>query len=172
VYTTTIEKWVEILDLAQKWNFREVQQLCIREMQKLPIEPVDKIHIYQAFHLDRTLLAESFAKLTIRPQPLNLDEGNKLGIETTLQIAQARELSRGSHSGTKTSIIQLNDSELRLVIRDAFALGEEALDFLVGDSFGFMRVLTDNSCRRSPKVDAPQPPAHPENVNGGRKPKK
>ena len=172
MYTTTKEKWVEILDLAQKWSFKEVQQLCIREMQKLPIEPVDKIHIYQAFHLDRALLAESFAKLTIRPQPLNLEEGNKLGIETTLQIAQARELSRGSHSGTRTSTIQLNESELHLVIRDAFGLGEESLDFLVNDSFNFMRVLTDNSCRRSPKADALQPPLQPENVNNSRKSKK
>jgi len=154
VYTTTVEKWVEILALAQKWAFKEVEQLCVREMQKLPIEPEDKIYIYQVFHLERALLAESFAKLTVRPRPLNLEEGNKLGIETTLQIAQARELSRGSHSGTRTSTIQLNDSELRSVIRDVFALGEEALDFLV-----------------DPLQPSP-PPSTSENINTTRKPKK
>ena len=118
-----------------------MEQLCVRELQKLPIEPVDKIHIYQAFRLERGLLAESFATLTIRPQPLNLDEGNKLGIETLLQIVKARELSRGSQSGTKPSAVQLNNSELRSVVQDAFGLGEESFDFLVDNrSFGFTRI--------------------------------
>lgn len=131
MYTATVEKWVEILALAQRWGFTEVEKLCVRELQKLPIEPVDKIHIYQAFHLDRSHLAEAFAKLTVRPRHLSFEEGSKLGIETTLQIAQARELYRGSHSGTKPSTVQLNDSDLRTVVQEAFGLGEDSLDFLV-----------------------------------------
>ena len=148
IYTASVEKWTEILDLAQRWVFKEVEQLCIRELQKLSIPPVEKIHIYQAFRIDRSLLAESFAKLTLRPETLNLEEGNKLGIETALQIAQARELSRGSNSGTKASTVQLSDAELRSVIQNAFGLEEEAFfDFAVGDSFNFMRVLlTDIFC--------------------------
>jgi hypothetical protein len=131
LYTATAEKWVEILAVAQKWGFKEVEQLCVRELEKLPIEPVDKIHVYQDYRLDRSLLAEAFAKLTVRPRHLSLEEGSKLGIETTLQIAQARELYRGSHSGTKPATVQLNDSDLRSVVQEAFGLGEESLDFLV-----------------------------------------
>jgi len=102
----------------------------------MSIPSVEKIHIYQAFRLDRSLLAESFVDLTIRPDPLNLEEAQKLGIETTLQIARARELSRGSNSGTRPSNIRLNESELRSVIQNAFDLEEEPfVDFLVGDSF-------------------------------------
>ena len=136
IYTTTLEKWVNILALAQKWGFNQVEELCVRELQKMSIPSVDKIHIYQAFRLDRTLLAESFVDLTIRPDPLNLEEANKLGIETTLQITRARELSRGSDSGTRPSNIQLNGSELRSVIQKAFDLEQEVFeDFFVGDSF-------------------------------------
>jgi hypothetical protein len=114
------------LALAQRWAFKEVEQLCIRELQKLPIAPVEKIHIYQAFLLDRSLLAESFEKLTIRAEPLNLEEGQKLGLETTLQIMQARELSRGfSSSGTRASAIQLNDSDLWSAIHDVFGFEEK-----------------------------------------------
>jgi hypothetical protein len=122
IYTTTIERWTDILYLAQRWAFKEVEQLCIRELQKLSIPPIEKISIYQNFHLDRSLLAESFARVTVRPEPLNLEEGRKLGIEMALQIAQARELYRGSHSGTKALVVQLNDSELRSVIQDALGL--------------------------------------------------
>lgn len=125
-----MDKWVEILALAQRWTFKEVEQLCIRELQKLPIAPVEKIHIYQAFLIDRSLLAESFVKLTTRPEPLNLEEGQRLGIETTLQIMQARELSRGSNSGRAPNV-QLNDTELRSVILDVFRFDEEPFDFLV-----------------------------------------
>jgi hypothetical protein len=142
IYTTTVDKWTEILALAQRWVFKEVEQLCIRELQKLSIPPIEKIQIYQAFHIDRSLLAESFAELTLRPEPLSLEEGNKLGIETALRIAQARELSRGTNSRTRASVVRLNDAELRSVIQNAFGLGEEAFfDFAVDDSFRFMRTL-------------------------------
>jgi hypothetical protein len=98
----------------------------------MSITPVEKIHIYQAFNINRSLLAESFAKLTVRPEPLKLEEAQKLGLDTTLQLTQARELSRGS--STKPSPIQVDDSELRSVIQDAFGLEEEPFfDFLVGD---------------------------------------
>ncbi len=102
----------------------------------MSIPPVDKVSIYQAFRLDRSLLAESFINLTTRPEPLDLGEAKRLGIETTLQIARARELSRGSNSGTRPSAIRLNDPELRSLIRDAFSLEEEPLfDSSVGDAF-------------------------------------
>lgn len=98
----------------------------------MPISPVDKIHIYQKFHIDRSLLAESFAELTVRPEPLKLEEAQKLGIDTMQQIGAAREYSRGS--GTMSSPIQVNNSELRSVIQGAFGLEDEPFfDFLVGD---------------------------------------
>lgn len=140
IYKTTEDKWVEILALAQKWTFKEVERLCVRELQKLPIAPVEKIRIYQAFRLDRSLLAESFAELTTRPEPLNLEEGRKLGIETTLQIAQAREISRGLNS-TKPNKPQMNDTELRSVIQNVFDLEEESVEFLVTGFFSFMRTF-------------------------------
>jgi hypothetical protein len=111
------------------------------------MSPVEKIHVYQTFHIDRSLLVESFGKLTVRPEPIKLEEAQKLGLDTTMQITQARELSRGSSSGTKPSPIQVNDSELRSVIQDAFGLEEEPfMDFLVGDFFPFYENLTDVFC--------------------------
>jgi hypothetical protein len=140
LYTATVDKWVDILDLAQRWTFKEVEQLCIRELQKLDIEPVDKIHIYQAHNINRSHLAESFGKLTIRQEFINPEEAQKLGLETTLKISHARELYR-SPNGIKPSPIQLNDPELRSAIQDAFGLEEESFtDFLVRGFFSFMTV--------------------------------
>lgn len=112
----TVEKWVEILALAQKWEFKEVEKLCVRELEKLSIPPVEKIHIYQAFHLDQSLLSNSFEELALRDDPIDKGEGLKLGLMTSLRIAHARELAHIA----KRSTIQANDAELRSAIQDVF----------------------------------------------------
>jgi hypothetical protein len=95
---------------------------------------VEKIQIYQEFKLDRSLLLGSFAKLIVRPGSLSLEEGLKLGLETTLQIVQARELSRSTNSG-RPAAVQLDDSELRSSIREVFGLEEDIFDLVVANSF-------------------------------------
>jgi hypothetical protein len=132
IYSTTVESWTKILVLAQRWGFKEIEQLCIRELENLPIPPVEKIQIYQDFKIDRSRLLSSFAELTMRRTPLSLEEGQKVGLETALQIARARELSRGAHT-------KLNEAELRSVIRDTFELEDEFLDFSVTNSFTLWR---------------------------------
>jgi hypothetical protein len=130
-----VGNWVKILAVAQMWGFNEVKQLCVRELEKLSIPPVEKIHIYQGSQLDRSLLLESFESLTIRPDPLNFDEAQKLGLETTLQIARARELSRGTNAGTKPAAVQLHGYELRSAISDVFALDDGIFDQSVANYF-------------------------------------
>ncbi|KAH9975552.1 hypothetical protein BGW80DRAFT_104515 [Lactifluus volemus] len=125
IYDASVEKWQMILTLAQKWTFKEVEQLCIRELERLTISPVEKIHIYQTFKLDRRLLLKSYMELTTRSDPLDIEEGHKLGIETSLQIARAREFARGSDSPSKrSSSAQLRESELLLLVQRTFGLGE------------------------------------------------
>ena len=121
-YTATVEKWVEILALAQKWEFKEVEKLCIRELEKLPIPPVEKIRIYEASHLDRSLLAESFEEITLRPKPLALEEAGKLRLEMAIRIAVARERARGFNPISGLFPTQVSDSELRSVIREVFGV--------------------------------------------------
>jgi hypothetical protein len=104
-----------------------VEQLSIRELEKLTIPPVEKIHMYQAFNLPKSLLLTAFIELTTRPEPLNLEEGQKLGVDTSVKIARARELSRGSSTGKGPrgpSSIQVRDAELQSLVQEAFGLGE------------------------------------------------
>ncbi len=78
--------WVQILTLAQMWGFTEVENLCVRELEDLTLLPAERIRIYQQFKLDRMLLLEPFAQLTIRAEPLSIEEGQSLGLETCLLI--------------------------------------------------------------------------------------
>lgn len=127
-----MDNWTKILVLAQRWGFREVEQLCIRELENLSIPPVEKIQIYQEFKIDRSRLLSSFAELVTRPNPLSLEEGHKVGLETALQIARARELGRGTHA--RPSAVLLNESELRSAIQEAFGLNDDLLDISVRTS--------------------------------------
>jgi len=129
IYTATVEKWTQILTLAQKWIFPEVERLCVRELDKLQIPAVDKIELYQDFKLDKSTLGVSFAELTIRPGPVSVDEGRKLGMETALQIMLARESSRGLYSRPRLSAAQLKDSVLPSLIRDVFSVDLDDADF-------------------------------------------
>lgn len=118
-----MDKWEAILVLAQRWAFKEVEKLCVRELEKLSIPPVDKIHLYQYFKLDKSLLIASYIELTARSEPLDLEEGRKLGIDTSVQVARARELFRGSNLGKRPSV-NLQDPELHELIQTVFGLGE------------------------------------------------
>jgi hypothetical protein len=125
VYDATPNQWSLILNLAQKWGFKEVELLCVRELEKLDLSPVDRIHIYQKFGLDTTLLIDSYATLTTRDEPIRLDEGMKLGLMTSLQIARAREMSRGPDTGgglRSPSAVQLDGHDLHTLLLDIFEL--------------------------------------------------
>ena len=115
-----------ILELAQKWDFKQVEQLCIRELGRLALSPVDRIHIYQRHKLDETLLIDSFEELTTREDPIGMDEGYKLGLKTSLQIACAREKSRGPDTGTgglrSPSTVRLSPTDLRGLISEIFQI--------------------------------------------------
>ena len=106
------------------WGFTEVENLCIRELENLSLPPVERIRIYQRFKIDKILLLEPFAQLSIRMEPLSLEEGRTLGLDACLRIARARELCRRAGSSPKCSVAELkNPSYIRQVLGlDPFSL--------------------------------------------------
>jgi hypothetical protein len=96
--------------------------LCIRELENLDLSPVDRIQIYQRFKLNGTRLLDCYESLTTRDEPLGIEEGAKLGLESSLQIARAREVSRGPEAdgGRSPSPVQLRGPDLRSLISAIF----------------------------------------------------
>lgn len=74
------------------WEFENVRSLAIREMEAL-CGPVQKIVLARRFDISAWLLP-AYTALTTRAAPLCADEGEMLGIETTIRLAQARERHR------------------------------------------------------------------------------
>ncbi len=80
--------------------------------------------MYQTHELDKKLLISSYAALTIRPEPLSFSEGKRLGLETALMLATARECARAapSNGGRSPTAADCNDEVLVGIIRQIFGL--------------------------------------------------
>jgi len=78
--------------------FPEVKQLAIRELQKHDLKPVERIKLYHENSVDRNFLVPQYLELCQRNEPLSMDEGLDLGLETTLMIARTREEIRSPRS--------------------------------------------------------------------------
>ena len=122
LYDADVEEWTSILKLAHLWEFTGVKTLALRELEGLDIPPLKKIIMYHSYEVDRDLLQAAYIAMTVRPEPITIEEGRELGLETALQIARARELARASGGKKSSSPINLAPTELDVLIRDLFQL--------------------------------------------------
>jgi hypothetical protein len=125
LYDADVEEWTSILKLAHLWEFTGVKTLALRELERLEIPPLKKIIMYHSYAVDRDLLQAAYIALTVRPEPITIEEGRELGLETALQLARARELARASGGKKSPSPINLPPAELDVLIRDLFQLPDE-----------------------------------------------
>jgi hypothetical protein len=129
LYDASIEEWVSVLKLAHQWKFIEVKALAIRELENISIPPLRKVVLYQKYEVDRNLLKPALTALTIRDEPLEIEEGREIGLETALDLAKAREIARTpvfKKAGNPRSPVSLAGVELDGVIKDIFRLPSSA----------------------------------------------
>ncbi|KAH9042754.1 hypothetical protein EDB85DRAFT_2227017 [Lactarius pseudohatsudake] len=127
LYDATIEEWTSILKLAHAWSSIEVKELAIRGLEGLQIPALQKIVLYQTYDVDRNYLQTAYTALTVRDEPITIEEGRELGLETSLQLARAREVARapvfsGRGVGNPRSPVNLAGVELNAIINDIFGL--------------------------------------------------
>ena len=127
LYDANTEVWTSILKLAHQWKFREAKELAVRELEALSIAPLQRVVLYQKYDVNRDLLRPAFIALTTRDEPIEIDEGRELGLETALRLAKAREKARvpvfsGKKSGNPRLPVALAGSELDALIKDVFEL--------------------------------------------------
>lgn len=123
---------------------------------------VERIHVYQKYEVDRNLLISRYAALCEREEPLSVAEGMRLGMETALTIARAREIARskpldgGLRSPTKANVPV---ATLQDIIRDIFTISPIPDD----------EVTTPTSAIATNGNTVPPPPP-PTNGNVAKKP--
>ncbi|TFY83636.1 hypothetical protein EWM64_g376 [Hericium alpestre] len=125
IYHANVEEWTSILKLAHQWQFAEIKSLAVRSLEGLEINAVRKIVIYHSYEIDRNLLLPSYTALTTREDPITITEGRELGLETSLQLARAREVARGPKSPGGLSCpspVRVGATDLDVLIKDVFEL--------------------------------------------------
>jgi hypothetical protein len=127
LYDATVDEWTSILKLAHQWDFLGVKDLALRELEQLKIPPLQKIVIYHSYAVDRRLLQAAYTAFAVRDDPITLEEGQELGLETALHLARAREVVRAPATASMKikdarSPVNLAGAELDELIRDIFRL--------------------------------------------------
>ncbi|KAG5731778.1 hypothetical protein E4T56_gene811 [Termitomyces sp. T112] len=104
LFDWTVADWTIVLELTQQWEFNEVRNLAIRELDKLTEIPlIERIALYQRFKVDQDLLLPLYGKLCSRPEALNEEESEAIGMKTTVLIFRAREHLRAQASDSGMS---------------------------------------------------------------------
>jgi len=102
-----------------------MKDLAIRELEKLEIEPIEKITAYHEHKINKTLLIPAYIAICKRDKPISLAEGNMLGMETVLRIADARERARqqAAESGIRSPTSDdFEEIELEDMVREVFGV--------------------------------------------------
>jgi hypothetical protein len=118
-----------ILGLAVRWEFPEVKNLAVRELQKKDIPDSKRIKLYHANKVDRNILIPYYARLCEREAHLTRDEGEDIGMETVIMVSAGRGEARAARlaSGLRSPVIPtFSGEELHEVIREVFNIGPEA----------------------------------------------
>jgi hypothetical protein len=119
--------WKSILKLAHQWDFDEVKAFAFREIEQHEMPALEKIILYHTHDIDRKYLQAAYTELAVRDDPITIEEGHLLGLETALRLAHAREVVRapvfsGKKPGNPHSPINLAGSELDALISRLFNL--------------------------------------------------
>jgi len=103
-----------------------VKNLAVRELEKLNIEPIERVYVYHRYNIDRAYLITSYAIICTRPEPLNLQEGQRVGLETALKVAEARERIRAvasEKSGVRSpTFADFAPEDVDPIVREVFEI--------------------------------------------------
>ncbi|KAG1741465.1 uncharacterized protein EDB91DRAFT_1052552 [Suillus paluster] len=124
-YDAPTETWLSILNLAHRWSFCNVKDLAIRELEKIDMEPIEKIVAYHEYKINKILLLPAYIEICKREKPLSLAEGMTLGMETVLRIADARERARqqAAESGIRSPTFEdFEDAQMEDMVREVFGV--------------------------------------------------
>ncbi|KAG0695640.1 hypothetical protein DFH29DRAFT_954538 [Suillus ampliporus] len=119
------DHWLVILELSTTWEFPEMKKLAVDELQNLEIEPVEKITIYDKYHIDKSLLLPALKLLCKRPSRMSTEEGEQLKMHTVLGIHEAREraiISAAEGGCRSPTSADADDEELEKILNEVFNL--------------------------------------------------
>ncbi|KAJ8597154.1 hypothetical protein M405DRAFT_877155 [Rhizopogon salebrosus TDB-379] len=119
------DHWIVILKLSTKWKFPDIKQLAVDELQKLEIDPVERIVTYDKYEVDRSLLLPAFKLLCKRTNRMSNEEGEQLKMPTVLGLYEVREraIRSAAESGHRSpTSADAEDGVLEQFLNEVFSL--------------------------------------------------
>jgi hypothetical protein len=95
----TLEEWTSVLHLSTMWRFQKIRSRAINAMGSISMDLVDKIVIARKYDVSAWLVS-ALSALVQREKSVDFSEGNKLGLDWVLKVAELRD---GSTRATTTS---------------------------------------------------------------------
>jgi hypothetical protein len=93
-YTASEEEWSSIIYLAYMWDFRNVCRAAFKAYVALPdVKPIIKIAMREKYKFPREYLLDAYLSICDRKNPLSVEEGKLIGLETLALITQTREVN-------------------------------------------------------------------------------
>ncbi|KAF6761159.1 hypothetical protein DFP72DRAFT_803918 [Ephemerocybe angulata] len=89
---TTADEWTSVLAISSMWEFASLRLLAIDKLSHIT-NAVDRIALGKRFDLPHWVTPAYF-DLCTRGEPLNQDEGEKLGMADVIKIGQIRHQIR------------------------------------------------------------------------------
>jgi hypothetical protein len=90
----TTSDWILILNLAHKWRFPEIKALAIRELEKIDLELVPRIALYNKNDVDARYILPLYTELCAREKVPTDEEAEMLDKKTLTFVFRARERLR------------------------------------------------------------------------------
>ncbi|KAG8217093.1 hypothetical protein J3R82DRAFT_5120 [Butyriboletus roseoflavus] len=86
----TNAQWTSVLKLAIIWGFDTIRDAALRRLRKL--SAVERVRLGEDFDLDfESWLLPAMHEIVRRHEPLSVEDAQRMGLETTLKLASARE---------------------------------------------------------------------------------
>ncbi len=92
---TEKEDLIALLSISSRFVFSKIREIVIDQIDKLDhdhtlIDPVQKVELSIKFDVPNWLVP-AYTAICVREEPLTVGEAERMGIETAIKLASARE---------------------------------------------------------------------------------
>ena len=86
----TDEEWISVLKLSTLWGFSCLREKAIGQLSTSTMFPVSWVELARKYQVKEWLIA-GYRELVKRPASISMEESERLGWRTTVQLYQLRE---------------------------------------------------------------------------------
>ena len=97
-----LSQWESVPRLTTLWGFDAIRQAAIKHLNDV-VSPVGRVVLGQTYNLNfESWSLSAMNEIVQRPNPINLEEGRRMGLDMALKLASVREKLSFGLAGQRT----------------------------------------------------------------------